>query len=302
VRSVIRVPLLARGRTLGVISLIGTDAIRRYTATDLALAEELGRRCAVAVDNARLYAESQQAIRARDEFLSIASHELRTPLTGIKGYAQILLRAQVRGQLDDDRLQRSLSTIDDAADRLTALVDDLLDVSRIRTGHLPLRTTTVNLVETLRELTDRYRDHLGDQHALVVELPDHEVSATVDVDRLEQVVTNLLSNGVKYSPTGGEVRVSLEGGEGGAMIQVTDSGIGLPIGSLEAIFQPFGRAANATRRSLPGMGLGLYICRTLIERHGGRIWATSGGENRGTTFGFWLPRPERIPTMEQVHA
>jgi signal transduction histidine kinase len=302
VRSLMRVPLLARGRTLGAISLISTDPNRHYTATDLALAEELGRRCAVAVDNARLYADSQQAIRARDEFLSIASHELRTPLTGIKGYAQILLRAQVRGQLDDDRLQRSLATIDDAADRLTALVDDLLDVSRIRTGHLPLRMSTVNLVDTLREVTNRYRDHLDDQHALVIELPAYEVSATVDVDRLEQVVTNLLSNAVKYSPTGGEVRLSVVGGEGGAMIQVTDSGIGLPVGSLEAIFQPFGRAANATRRSLPGMGLGLYICRTLVERHGGRIWATSGGENRGTTFGFWLPRPERIPAMEQVHA
>jgi signal transduction histidine kinase len=302
IRSLMRIPMLARGRTLGVISLISTDPHRLYGAADLALAEELGRRCAVAVDNARLYAESQQAIRARDEFLSIASHELRTPLTGIKGYAQILRRAQLRGQLDEDRLRRSLATIDDAADRLTALVDDLLDVSRIRTGHLPLRLTTVDLAATLREVTERYRDHIGDQHVLRLELPDRAVSAGVDVDRLEQVVTNLLSNAMKYSPAGGEIRLSLVGGDGGALVQVTDSGIGLPTESLEAIFQPFGRAANATRRSLPGMGLGLYICRTLIERHGGRIWATSGGEDRGTTFGFWLPRPEGIPSTEHVHA
>jgi signal transduction histidine kinase len=301
-RSLMRVPLLARGRTLGVISLISVDPHRRYGAADLALAEELGRRCAVAVDNARLYAESQQAIRARDEFLSIASHELRTPLTGIKGYAQILQRAHLRGQLDEERLGRSLATIDDAADRLTALVDDLLDVSRIRTGHLPLRLTTVDLVATLREVTDRYRDHLGEQHSLELELPDAEVFVGVDVDRLEQVVTNLLSNAVKYSPAGGAVRLSLVGGEGGALVQVTDSGIGLPTDSLEAIFQPFGRAANATRRSLPGMGLGLYICRTLVERHGGRIWATSGGENRGTTFGLWLPRATSIPAVERTHA
>jgi signal transduction histidine kinase len=300
--SVIRVPLLARGRTLGVISLISTDPNRRYGATDLALAEELGRRCAVAVDNARLYAESQQAIRARDEFLSIASHELRTPLTGIKGYAQILLRAQGRGQLNDERLLRSLGTIDDAADRLAALVDDLLDVSRIRTGHLPLRLSTVDLVATLRGVTNRYRDHLDDQHVLTMELPDEPIFVEADVDRLEQVVTNLLSNAVKYSPSGGAVRVSLVGGDGGALVQVADSGIGLPVESLEAIFQPFGRAPNAARRSLPGMGLGLYICRTLIERHGGRIWATSGGEDTGTTFGFWLPRPEHVPTMEHAHA
>jgi signal transduction histidine kinase len=300
--SVIRVPLLTRGRTLGVISLVSTDPSRRYGATDLALAEELGRRCAMAVDNARLYAASQQAIRARDEFLSIASHELRTPLTGIKGYAQILLRAHTRGQLNDDRLHRSLAVIDDAADRLAALVDDLLDVSRIRTGHLPLRLSTVDLVETLREVTDRYLDYLGDQHHLNVELPDRPVYVDVDVDRLEQVVTNLLSNAVKYSPSGGVVQFELTGGDGGALVQVKDSGIGLPSESLEAIFQPFGRAPNATQRSLPGMGLGLYICRTLVERHGGRIWATSGGEDTGTTFGFWLPKAERIPAMEHVYA
>jgi signal transduction histidine kinase len=300
--SVIRVPLLARGRTLGVISLVSTDPSRRYGANDLALAEELGRRCAMAVDNARLYAESQQAIRARDEFLSIASHELRTPLTGIKGYAQILLRAHTRGQLNDNRLHRSLAVIDDAADRLAALVDDLLDVSRIRTGHLPLRLATVDLVATLREVTDRYLDHLGDQHHLNVELPDHPVYVDVDVDRLEQVVTNLLSNAVKYSPSGGAVHFDLTGGEGGALVQIMDSGIGLPSESLESIFQPFGRAPNATRRNLPGMGLGLYICRTLVERHGGRIWATSGGENAGTTFGFWLPKAERVPAMEHAHA
>jgi signal transduction histidine kinase len=301
IRSIMRVPLLARSRTLGVISLVSTEPTRRYGAADLALAEELGRRCAVAVDNARLYAEAQEAIRARDEFLSIASHELRTPLTGIKGYAQILLRAHNRGQLDEDRLRRSLVTIDDAADRLADLVDDLLDVSRIRTGHLPLRLATVNLVEALRETADRYRDHLGNLHTLDLDLPTEAVLADVDMDRMEQVVTNLLSNAVKYSPAGGTVTLSLIGGEGGALIQVQDSGIGLPVDSLEAIFQPFGRAANATRQSLPGMGLGLYICRTLVERHGGRIWAVSGGENNGTSFGFWLPRPATIPTMEHAH-
>lgn len=301
IRSVMRVPLLARSRTLGVISLLTTNRHHRYNATDLALAEELGRRCAVAVDNARLYAEAQQAIHARDEFLSIASHELRTPLTGIKGYAQILLRAHQRGQLDEVRLGRSLATIDESADRLSALVGDLLDVSRIRTGHLPLRLATLDLRKTLRDVTDRYKDQLDEHHHLAMDLPDTAVYANYDVDRLEQILTNLLSNAMKYSPAGGTIRLTLNGGAGGALVQVTDPGIGLPVESLEAIFQPFGRAANATKRSLPGMGLGLYICRTLVERHGGRIWATSGGEDHGTTFGFWLPRAEPIPTLEQVH-
>jgi signal transduction histidine kinase len=302
VRSVMRVPMLARGRTLGVISLVSTDSARRYDVSDLALAEDLGRRCAVAVDNARLYAEAQEAIRTRDEFLSIASHELRTPLTGIKGYAQILLRALTRGQIDEERLHRSLVTIDESADRLTTLISDLLDVSRIRTGHLPLRLSTVDLVTAVRQVADRYRDHLDDEYRLTVDVPAQPIYASVDVGRLEQIITNLLSNAVKYSPAGGEVRLLLHGGEGGALIEVSDAGIGLPRENLETIFQPFGRAPNATRRSLPGMGLGLYICRTLVERQGGRIWATSGGENRGTTFGVWLPRPQNIRTLEQVHA
>jgi signal transduction histidine kinase len=300
--SLMRVPMLARGRTLGVLSFISTDPARLYGSADLALAEELGRRCAMAVDNARLYAEAQQAIRTRDEFLSIASHELRTPLTGIKGYAQILLRAQARGQLDEERLLRSLATIDESADRLTTLISDLLDVSRIRTGHLPLRLQTVDLGTTLRLVADRYRDHLDGEHQIVLNLPETPTYAEVDVDRVEQVITNLLSNAVKYSPAGGAVSLTLTGGEGGALVEVSDGGIGLPRENLETIFQPFGRAPNATRRSLPGMGLGLYICRTLVERQGGRIWATSGGENLGTTFGFWLPRPEKIPTLEPAHA
>jgi signal transduction histidine kinase len=175
-------------------------------------------------------------------------------------------------------------------------------VSRIRTGHLPLRLQTVDLATTLHQIADRYRDHLGDQHALVLDVPEEPTNAEVDVDRLEQIITNLLGNAAKYSPAGGELRMSLVGGEGGALVQVIDSGIGLPRENLETIFQPFGRAPNATRRSLPGMGLGLYICRTLVERLGGRIWATSGGENHGTTFGFWLPRSQSIPTLEQAHA
>lgn len=300
--SVMRVPMLTRGRTLGVISFISTDPEHLYGPADLALAEELGRRCAVAVDNARLYAEAQEAIRTRDEFLSIASHELRTPLTGIKGYAQILLRAMGRNQLDEERLVRSLTTIDESADRLTTLIGDLLDVSRIRTGHLPLRLATVDLVTTVQHVAERYRDNLDDEYRLVIDLPDRPSYAEVDVDRLEQIITNLLSNAVKYSPAGGEVRLSLVGGDGGTLIQVSDAGIGLPRENLETIFQPFGRAPNATKRSLPGMGLGLYICRTLVERQGGRIWATSGGENTGTTFGFWLPKPQTIPTLEHVHA
>ncbi|MCC6177574.1 MAG: GAF domain-containing protein [Chloroflexi bacterium] len=302
VRSVMRVPLVARGRVFGVLTFLSTRPGRRYGPSELALAEDLGRRCGVAVDNARLYAQSQEAIRARDEFLSIASHELRTPLAAIKGYAQNLQRAQVRGRLDDERLRRALQAMDDATNRLVTLVSDLLDVSRIRTGQLPLRIEPLNLTAAITSLAERYEQQLGDHHTLVVETPDRPSWVDADAGRLEQIVTNLLENAVKYSPGGGTIRLTLENGPGGALLQIRDDGIGLPADSLESIFQPFGRAANATQRSLPGMGLGLHICRTLVERHGGRVWAVSDGEDRGTTFGIWLPPAQRIPTLETVHA
>jgi signal transduction histidine kinase len=301
IASIIRVPLIARGRTLGVISLLATDSGRTYTAADLALCEDLGRRCAVAIDNARLYEEAQQAIRTRDEFLSIASHELRTPVTGIKGYAQILLRAEARGQLDAERLRRSLTTIDEATDRLTTLTADLLDVSRIRTGQLPLHLETIDLAALLRSIVGRYEDHLEERYRIAATIPSRPHLVDADSSRLDQVMTNLMDNALKYSPSGGDIRVTLESREGGVLVQVADQGIGLPADSAEAIFQPFGRAANAARRSLPGMGLGLYICRTIVERHGGRIWATSGGEDRGTTFGLWLPASGAGPSLEQAH-
>jgi signal transduction histidine kinase len=287
--SLMIVPLRARERTLGALIFIAAESRRHYTPEDLVLAEDLARRCALAVDNARLYREAQTAIRARDEFLSIASHELRTPLTGIKGFAQVLLSAQARGQLAPDRLERSLQRIDEACNRLGELVNDLLDVSRIRTGQLRLRPRELNLAMLVREVAGRYADQLANQHALAIELALDPCPVLVDIQRFEQILVNLLDNATKYSPDGGEVRVALNAGEGGALLRVSDRGIGLPPGTAEAIFEPFGRAPNAAQRHIPGMGLGLYICREIAELHGGRIWAESAGEDQGTTFALWLP-------------
>jgi PAS domain S-box-containing protein len=288
-RSLISVPLLARDRTIGVLTLIAAESGRRYGQEDLAMAEALAIRAALAVDNARLYADAQAAIRARDEFLSIASHELRTPVAGIKGYAQLLLRAQARNRLEPARLTRSLSLIDEATDRLTTLTQDLLDVSRIRLGQLPLRLQEINLEELVRRIGLRTSEQLPDGHALVVDVQGAVPPIQADADRLEQVLTNLLDNAVKYSPDGGTVRLTLgvEGDE--VVLAVHDDGIGLPLDAAEAIFHPFGRAPNATSRNLPGMGLGLYICRNIVERHGGRIVARSAGEGHGTTFEVALP-------------
>ena len=300
ITSGIWLPLVARGRTLGVFGLFAAESGRRYTPDDLAVAQEIARRAALAVDTAQLYREAQDAIRARDEFLSIASHELRTPMATIKGVAQLLLRARSRGSLDDARLERLLRTLGRASDRLAELTDELLDVSRLRTGRLDLRPRALDLGQLVRETAERHLDHLTDRHTLTVELGEPcEVAA--DPDRLEQVLTNLLTNAVKYSPDGGPIEVTVRGDEGGVLVEVRDAGIGLPPGAEEAIFEPFGRAPNAALRQIPGMGLGLHIARDIMHRHDGRIWAESAGEDRGTTVRVWLPcappDPGRAPVL-----
>ena len=235
--------------------------------------------------------EAEEAVRARDEFLSIASHELRNPLAGIKATAQQLGRAQRSGRLDGERAERYARAIQEASDRLALLIDDLLDVSRLQSGQFPIRPERTDLARIARDAvaTQRASDHL---HRFRVEAAG-DTTMEVDRDRILQVVANLLDNAVKYSPDGGEVRVLLSRDGEGVTLRVRDGGIGLPPGEAGRIFQPFGRAANASESNIAGMGLGLYICRRIAEAHGGRMWADSGGVGRGTTVSLWLPARAR---------
>ncbi len=235
--------------------------------------------------------EAEEAVRARDEFLSIASHELRNPLAVIKVTAQQLGRAQSSGRLDGERAERYARAIQEASDRLALLIDDLLNVSRLQSGQFPIRPERTDLARIVRDAvaTQRASDHL---HRFRVEAAG-DTTMEVDRDRIMQVVANLLDNAVKYSPEGGEVRVLLSRDGEGVTLRVRDGGIGLPPGEAGRIFQPFGRAANASESNIPGMGLGLYICRRIAEAHGGRMWADSGGVGRGTTVSLWLPARAR---------
>jgi len=180
-----------------------------------------------------------------------------------------------------------------ASDRLGGLLEDLLDVSRLRTGRLELRRQRLDCGPLVEEIVDRYRMQLEERPEYKVEFEAPKAPHVVEVDpsRLEQVLDNLLSNAVKYSPGGGEICVALASDRSGVRLTVTDHGIGLPQGHADMIFEPFGRAPNASHQQIPGLGLGLSICRQLIEAHGGRIWASSPGEQMGTTLGVWLPTP-----------
>jgi PAS domain S-box-containing protein len=288
-RAVMIVPLVARGRMLGAVSLISTAPGRLYDDTDLAIAEELARRCGQAVENARLHQEAQAAVKARDRFVSIASHELRTPIARVKGYAEMVLAAHSDGDLTDEMLLRSLKRIDHASDRLTGLVRDLLDLSKIRAGSLPLRLRSVELTELVRDVVGRYQEQLSGSGHLLLEIVGTPAGVSGDPDRIEQVLTNLLDNAIKYSPEGADLRVRLQAKARGVLLEVQDHGIGLPPSVSERIFEPFSRAANAEELQITGMGLGLYICRNIVEQHNGRIWARSDGEGTGTVMSVWLP-------------
>ena len=162
-------------------------------------------------------------------------------------------------------------------------------MARLRGGQLPLALATLDPAALVGEAVARAREGLGERHRLTLDVAEGLSPVVADAARLEQVLANLLDNAAKYSPEGGAIAVTVRPAGGGVQIGVRDEGIGLPTGSAEAIFAPFGRAANAERRRLPGLGLGLYISRGIVTRHGGQLWAESAGEGRGTTFHLWLP-------------
>jgi PAS domain S-box-containing protein len=287
--SSIVVPLAARGRALGAITFVSADPRRRFDADDLVLAEELARRAGVAVDNARLYAEAQRAVRLRDDFLSITSHELRTPVAAVKAQAQLARRRLRAGGAELARVEDSLGRIVERADRLASLVQDLLDVSRSGSGRLSLAVRDVDLAALAREAVARVAEQLPTiPHRFELELPAEGCPVAADGERIAEVLVNLLENAVKYSP-GGAIVVSVAPETDGARVSVRDEGSGVPPAMLETIFEPFGRAANAVRGAIEGLGLGLHICRQIVERHGGHIQAESAGEGRGTTVVFWIP-------------
>jgi signal transduction histidine kinase len=234
--------------------------------------------------------QAEAALAVRDEFIAIAAHELRTPVTGIKVNAQLALRRLGDAVPDKERTARYLLGIVGGTDRLALLISDLMDVTRMRSGELLLRLLPIDLSALVSTVALGYVEAGGVHHHVTISLPGVAMMVAGDAGRLEQILDNLLSNAVKYSPAGGEIGITLrQAVDGGVVLTVCDSGIGLTPGAQERIFEPFGRAANARQQELPGMGLGLHICQRIAEAHGGRIWADSDGEDQGMTVSMWLP-------------
>jgi PAS domain S-box-containing protein len=291
--SAIIVPLFAgvRARALGAATLVFTDSGRRYAPSDLAFAEDLARRAAGAIENARLYAREQRArdmadaaSRAKDEFLAGISHELRTPLSAILGWAKML------PVLDDKKRARAAETIERNAAGMARLIDDLLDVSRITSGKLRLDLAVVQLVPVVEAAVDAVLPAAGAKSVQIEQRLDADAGPVHgDPGRLQQVVWNLVTNAVKFTPAGGRVLVSLARRGDQAEIAVKDTGKGIDPAFLPHVFDPFRQADAGVARGAGGLGLGLSIVKELVELHGGKVHAESEGQGRGATFVVRLP-------------
>jgi PAS domain S-box-containing protein len=305
IRCFISVPLTSRGTTFGVMTFLGTGNRTSFQPGDVALAEELARRAALAVDNARLYGSAQEANRAKDEFLANLSHELRTPMTAILGWAHLLQL----GGLDPEQVSLGLQTIRQSGEAQAKLIDDLLDVSRIVTGKLHLNVTAVRLADIARGAIAAIRPAAdAKRHRLEVDIGAGDATVLGDGSRLQQVFWNLLSNAVKFTPPGGVVRVRLADPDAEhVVLTIEDTGDGIPAEFLPLVFERFRQAATVAR-GRTGLGLGLAIAKELVEMHGGSIAASSEGRGRGSTFTVTLPQlaenrkpGERLARGERPH-
>ncbi|WP_434390851.1 ATP-binding protein [Melittangium boletus] len=236
--------------------------------------------------------ELREAISSRDQFLSMASHELRTPLTPLKATIELMQRQALLPQGVSAEKQRStLERLRRQVDRLTRLIGDMLDVSRMQSGRFALRPEPMDLGALAQEVVDRIAHARSERTAPIsLELPEAPLRGTWDEQRLDQLLTNLVENAVRYSPPDTPIQVRLVPEADGVLLEVEDQGIGVPAEGLAHLFEPFFRAQNASEHHAGGLGLGLAICQEIVERHGGRIQARSEGPGKGTRFSVFLPR------------
>jgi PAS domain S-box-containing protein len=285
-RSYMGVPLVVRGKVLGVVTFIDAESGRRYDERDLAVAENLAHRAAIAIENARLYQEVRDADRRKDEFLAMLAHELRNPLAPIANALQIL-RMPVA---DRDIINRSREVMERQVRHLVRLVDDLLDVSRVMRGKIELRRERVQLADVVAHAVEAIQPSLNAQaQELVISLPTQAIEVEVDQVRMSQIVSNLLTNAVKYTPPGGKIWVTITCQMHQAVLSVKDNGIGIAPEMLPKVFDLFVQVENSLSRSQGGLGIGLTLVRSLVQMHGGAIEAHSGGVGQGSEFVVRLP-------------
>ncbi|GAB2581790.1 hypothetical protein GCM10027034_11590 [Ramlibacter solisilvae] len=297
-RSYLGVPLSTHGKTFGVISFVAAENPRRYTDEDLELAEDLARRAAVAIENAKLLSTLQESDRAKDIFLATLAHELRNPLAPVWNGLAI-----IKVQPDDPARVRDIAgMIERQVAQLARLVDDLLDVSRITTGKIELKKRRTDLLDAVRGAVETSRPHIDRaQHELVLRLPDEPIELIADPVRLGQVFSNLLNNAAKYTPAGGRIEIDVEREPQRAIVRVRDNGSGIAPEKLDQIFTLFTQVTHPAHRTEGGLGIGLSLVQALVRLHGGNVEARSAGHGQGSEFIVELPRAAAPAPAPQAH-
>jgi PAS domain S-box-containing protein len=301
IRSLLGVPLVAHGELLGVLH-VGALLPARFQPRDAEILEVVADRIAIAIENANLFAEAraakheaaemEAAIKLRDEFLSVAAHELKTPLTAAKSATQLLARTFRDTKLTNTQ-ERALDTVDKQIAKLARLASQLLDTVRLESGRLSIEMKNADLVEIARSAIQQM-EVVTDRHSFTLDAPP-ELRIRADALRLEQVLTNLLDNAVKFSPTGGSIEVTIRKDVATTVMSVRDHGIGVAREHRAKLFEQFYQA----HPNRSGLGLGLYISRHIVERHGGTMYAEEPN-GPGTRFVISLPLPGMVPLEEPV--
>jgi CheY-like chemotaxis protein len=277
-----------RGKILGCVTFVSAESVRLYDKDDLALAEDLGQRAAVAIENARLYQALQEADRSKDIFLATLSHELRNPLAAIMNGLGILNLAAH----DSNKVEEAARLMTGQAEHLARLVDDLMDISRITTGKVELKKECFDLRTILNDVIESNRPSIeAENHMLSVTLPDQPALLFADRVRLTQVFSNLLNNAARYTNRGGRIGLALECAPEEFIVRVSDTGIGISVDMLKNIFKIFAQVDHPLERSRGGLGIGLYLVDALVRLHGGKVEVFSAGPGQGSEFVIRLPGP-----------
>jgi len=300
------VPIKSKDNVLGVLGIFSRSP-RELSVQETQLLIAIGHQVGVAIENARLAQEAseieilQELNRLRSELIANVSHELRTPLGLIKVFCTTLLREDVG--FDREMQQRFLRNIDEETDKLERIVDNLLDLSRMESGRLRLDKRPIDVGQLAQKVMDTMKmDIQPTQHRFVHDFPTIPLMAIIDPKRIEQVLRNLMSNAIKYSPGGGTITVGGRGDKRQLLVWVRDQGIGIHPQDLERVFDRFYRVENETTQRVRGAGLGLSVCQGILEAHGERIWVEST-PGTGSTFYFTLkrmkPAPEPVDALAQ---
>jgi len=289
-QSILAVPMMFKQQTIGVLEAVNKLENQGFDQHDLQILSTLAAQAAIAIENARLVTELQDANtklaeldRLKSNFIAIASHELRTPLTLILGYASFLR------QEADEAASKKLDMVLQGATQLQRLIEDMVNLNHLETGSVELSWSEFDLRTLIQETIERQQQFaLARSLEIDISMPIAPLSVRADREKIDIVLNNLLNNAIKFTPPGGRIQVTMRPQTGAVAVSVIDTGIGIPADELAHIFERFHQVASHLTRCEGGMGLGLPIAQGIIELHGGRIWAESV-KGRGSRFTFTLP-------------